>query len=55
MAWVFSAGVFNTDGDRAGPIKHRNLVDHFAKQNNPWLRHIAVSVVNHEVIGTPET
>src|SRR4051794_10958771 len=46
---------FNSDGDRTGPIKNRHVARHSAEQDDPGLRDAAAAVVDHEVIGTPES
>src|SRR4051794_37906424 len=49
-----SSGAFYSDGDGTRPIEDRNVARRAAEQDDPRLRHAAVTVVDHEVIGAPE-
>jgi hypothetical protein len=46
---------FNSDGNWTGPIENRNVTGHSAEYDNSRLRDAAVAIVDHEVIGTPES
>ena len=50
-----SFSAFNVDGDRTGPIKDRDVIRHSAEQDNPGLRNAAVAIIDHKVIGTPQS
>src|SRR3954447_7560412 len=45
----------DANGHGAGAIKDRSAADYAAEQNDSGLRDAAVAVVDHEMIGAPES
>src|SRR4051812_38434227 len=45
-----SVGVFDTDGDSAGPVEHRHVAGDVPKDDDAGRRHTATAIIDNEMI-----